>query len=150
MAAAHAQIPSGVTDVSAATPEAKKFFTSFFTAKSRHDVEATMKHFSPQLVTYTDATLGWPFDSHAAVKGGFTEYMPKWPASGLSYPTRILGNTKRDSTSFDTYRVGTGALLTAAAMRASNRLPAAPWVRICVTLSMITAAASAGGSPPSA
>jgi hypothetical protein len=81
-----------VLDASHATPEAVAFFTSFFTAKSRHGVAATMSHFSPQVVTYTDATLGWALGGHDAIRGIFAEYMPKWPPSGLSYPTRILGD----------------------------------------------------------
>ncbi len=83
-----------VADTRHASADARAFFTSFFTAKSRHDVDATMRHFSPELVTYTDATLGWPLDGYDAVKGIFTEYMPKWPKSALSYPTRILGDTR--------------------------------------------------------
>ena len=47
-----------------------------------------MKHFSPHLVTYTDATLGWPLDGFDAVKNIFLQYKPK---TGLSYPTRIIG-----------------------------------------------------------
>jgi len=43
-------------------------------------------------LTYIDATLGWPFDSHGALKGVFDEYMPQWPDTGLSYATRILGD----------------------------------------------------------
>jgi hypothetical protein len=81
-------------DATHATKKAAAFFTSFFTAKSKHDVAATMKHFSKGTLTYVDATLGWPFMSHDALKGVFDTYMPKWPASGLSYPTRILGDEK--------------------------------------------------------
>jgi limonene-1,2-epoxide hydrolase len=81
-----------IVDASHATAEAAAFFHSFFTAKSRHDVDATMDHFSTTTLTYIDATLGWPFYSHEALKGVFAEYMPKWPPSGLSYATRILGN----------------------------------------------------------
>src|SRR5687768_6593591 len=84
-----------VVDDSHATPEASQFFGSFFAAKSKHDVAATMKHFSPELATYTDATLGWPLEGFDAVEAIFNQYMPKWPASGLSYPTRILGDTQR-------------------------------------------------------
>lgn len=83
----------GVADASHATEEVAAFFGSFFTAKSNHDVAATMEHFSPDVVTYTDATLGWPFDGFDAIEGVFTEYMPTWPEAGLSYPTRIIGGT---------------------------------------------------------
>ena len=44
-----------------------------------------------RLVTYTDATLGWPLDGFDAVKNIFLQYMPNWPKTGLSYPTRIIG-----------------------------------------------------------
>lgn len=35
-----------IIDATHATPKAAEFFHSFFTAKSRHDVDATMNHFS--------------------------------------------------------------------------------------------------------
>lgn len=83
-----------VLDASHATKASSAFFHSFFSAKSRHDVGATMSHFSTKSVTYVDATLGWVFPSHEALNGVFAQYMPKWPASGLSYPTRILGDER--------------------------------------------------------
>jgi ketosteroid isomerase-like protein len=75
-----------------ATEKAAMVFQSFFTAKSRHDFEATMDHFSNTTLTYIDATLGWPFYTHEALRDVFEQYMPNWPPSGLSYPTRILGD----------------------------------------------------------
>jgi hypothetical protein len=36
-------------DTTHATPEAADFFHSFFSAKNRHDVDATMNHFSKTL-----------------------------------------------------------------------------------------------------
>lgn len=82
-----------IVDTSHASDETKAFFASFFTAKSRHDIEETMRHFSPDLVTYTDATLGWPLDSFDILQSIFSQYMPNWPETGLSYPTRIIGGT---------------------------------------------------------
>jgi hypothetical protein len=81
-----------IVDTSHASDEVRAFFASFFTAKSRHDLAQTMDHFSPQLLTYTDATLGWSMDSFDALKSIFSKYMPNWPDTGLSYPTRILGD----------------------------------------------------------
>jgi hypothetical protein len=81
-----------IVDATHATPKAAEFFHSFFTAKSRHDVGATMYHFSHTTLTYIDATLGWPFYTYDALKDVFVQYMPKWPPSGLSYPTLILGD----------------------------------------------------------
>jgi len=82
----------GIVDTTHATREAAEFFYSFFTAKNRHDVDATMNHFSKTTLTYMDATLGWPFYTYDALKDVFLQYMPKWPPSGLSYPTLILGD----------------------------------------------------------
>jgi len=81
-----------IIDATHATPKAAEFFHSFFTAKSRHDVDATMNHFSKTTLTYIDATLGWPFYTYDALKDVFVQYMPKWPPSGLSYPTLVLGD----------------------------------------------------------
>ena len=84
----------GVVDTTHSTQQVAAFFRSFFMAKSRHDVDATMSHFSTPTLTYIDATLGWPFYTHEALKTVFAQYMPKWPATGLSYPTRILGDER--------------------------------------------------------
>jgi len=86
-------IPENV-DVTHATKKSAAFFHSFFTAKSRHDVDATMNHFSKSTMTYLDATLGWSFYTHGALRDVYVQYMPKWPAAGLSYPTRILGDDR--------------------------------------------------------
>ena len=80
-----------IADTSHATKEQAALLYSFFTAKSRHDVEKTMAFFSKNMATYTDATLGWPLDSYQVLHGVFSQYMPQWPATGLSYPTRIIG-----------------------------------------------------------
>jgi len=46
-----------IVDATHATPKAAEFFHSFLTAKSRHDIDATMNHFSRATVTYIDAML---------------------------------------------------------------------------------------------
>lgn len=89
-----------IVDVTHATKKSAAFFHSFFMAKSRHDVEGTMNHFSKSTLTYIDATLGWPFYTHGALKDVFVQYMPKWPATGLSYPTRILGDERSTLVAF--------------------------------------------------
>jgi hypothetical protein len=81
-----------IVDASHATAKAAAFFHSYFDAKSRHDVDATMDHFSSTTLTYMDATLGWAALTHEALTAVFGEFMPAWPPSALSYPTRILGN----------------------------------------------------------
>ena len=82
-----------VVDTSHATPEAAKLFKSYFTAKSEHKPVPTTDHFSEAHLTYIDAALGWPFYSKKGMTDLFEQYMPKWPPSGLSYPTRISGDT---------------------------------------------------------
>jgi hypothetical protein len=68
------------------------FFKSYFTTKSEHKPVATSDHFSEAHLTYIDATLGWPFYSKKGMTDIFELYMPKWPPTGLSYPTRISGD----------------------------------------------------------
>jgi ketosteroid isomerase-like protein len=93
-ASVQAQTPyPNVVDTSHATPEAAAFFKSYFTAKSEHKPVPTTDHFSEAHLTYIDAALGWPFYSKKGMTDLFENYMPKWPAAGLSYPTRISGNT---------------------------------------------------------
>jgi ketosteroid isomerase-like protein len=60
----------------------------------RHNVDATMNHFSKSTLTYIDATLGWPYYTHGALRDVYVQYMPKWSATGLSCPTRILGDER--------------------------------------------------------
>jgi len=79
-----------IAETTKADPQTVDFFRSYFTAKSRHDVDATMSFFSPQLLTYTDAILGWTLNDFNTLKGVFAEYMPKW-GNGKSYPFRIIG-----------------------------------------------------------
>src|ERR1700734_3001776 len=82
-----------VANTSHATPEVAAFFKSYFTAKSQHKPAATTDHFSEAHLTYIDAALGWPFYSKKGMTDLFEQYMPKWPPTGLSYPTRISGDT---------------------------------------------------------
>lgn len=81
-------------DIASASPELVDFMTAFFAAKTSRDVDATMAFFSPDLVTYTDATLGWDLPNHDALRAVFADYMPKWPATARSYPTRLVGDMK--------------------------------------------------------
>ena len=82
-----------VVNTSHATPQAASFFKSYFTAKSEHKPVPTTDHFSDAHLTYIDAALGWPFYSKKGMTDLFEQYMPKWPPTGLSYPTRISGDT---------------------------------------------------------
>ncbi len=62
----------------------------FFEAKTARDVEGTMVYFSPDLVCYIDATLGWELGGYSVVKAGFEQHMPGWAPAARSYATRIL------------------------------------------------------------
>lgn len=93
VAAANAQPPyPDVVNTSHATPQVASFFRSYFMAKSEHKPVATTDHFSEAHLTYIDATLGWPTYSKKVMTEKFERYMPKWPPTGLSYPTRISGD----------------------------------------------------------
>ena len=65
-------------------------FEKFFAAKTACEADDTMGFFSPDMVTYNDATLGWEFASHAALKAVFEQYMPTWAPPARSYATKIL------------------------------------------------------------
>jgi ketosteroid isomerase-like protein len=66
------------------------FLGKYLEVKTAGDVEGTMAYFAPDMITYTDATLGWELDSYAAVKAGFEQYMPTWKPPARSYATKIL------------------------------------------------------------
>jgi hypothetical protein len=83
-----------IADTSAASPDLVNFLYAYFAAKTRANVDQTMSFFSPRLVTYTDATLGWDAPGWAILKAFFAQYMPNWPSTAKSYPTRILGDMR--------------------------------------------------------
>jgi len=64
----------------------------FFATKTSCDIDGTMAFFSPDLVTYTDATLGWDLDSFDALRGVFAQYMPGWAPPARSYTAGVLSN----------------------------------------------------------
>ncbi|MBV2357600.1 nuclear transport factor 2 family protein [Streptomyces sp. J2-1] len=78
-------------DVSLASPEVVRLFTSFFEAKTAADVDATMAHFARDM-TYIDATLGWSWYRWQDLHDLFAGLMPTWPKTAASYPTRIIGD----------------------------------------------------------
>jgi hypothetical protein len=62
----------------------------FFETKTACDVDGTMAYFAPDMAAYIDATLGWDFDSRAALKAVFEQYMPTWAPPARSYASKIL------------------------------------------------------------
>jgi hypothetical protein len=92
--------PPGVTDTSHCTPEVAEIFRGFFTAKSEHDLPAFMSYFSRTNTTYIDAILGIALKSWEEVNNEFTSLFPTLPATALSYPLRIVGDTRSAAVEF--------------------------------------------------
>ena len=80
------------TDTVDAGPQLAERLHAFFATKTSCDVDGTMAYFAPDSLTYIDATLGWVFDSHAALRSVFEQYMPNWGPPARSYATRVLAN----------------------------------------------------------
>jgi hypothetical protein len=103
--------PSGVTDTSHCTPEAAEIFRGVFTAKSEHDAATFLSYFSTANTVYMDAVLGVALPGLQAVSGFFTQYLPSLPAAAISYPLRIVGDTRSaavelvDTTAFFGYEI---------------------------------------------
>ena len=74
----------------APTAQLRGVLERFFETKTACDVEGTMGYFAPDMVCYMDATLGWDFDSHAALQAVFEQYMPTWAPPARSYASKIL------------------------------------------------------------
>ncbi|HEX4222767.1 MAG TPA: hypothetical protein VHZ97_10420 [Pseudonocardiaceae bacterium] len=86
--------PSGVTDTSHCTPQVAAIFSGLFTAKSRHDAAGFLSYFSTTNTVYIDASLGVPFANWQAMNGYFAPYFATLPAAAISYPLRIVGDTR--------------------------------------------------------
>jgi ketosteroid isomerase-like protein len=71
-------------------PRLDAVLEEFFQTKTACDVSGTMEFFAPDLAAYIDATLGWEFGSHPAMRAGFEQYMPTWAPPARSYATKIL------------------------------------------------------------
>ena len=85
----------GLRDAPYASAELGSFFADFFAAKNARDLDWTMSFFSPDLRTYTDATLGWDLAGFAALRALYAQYMPTWGPAARSEPTRIFGHGSR-------------------------------------------------------
>jgi hypothetical protein len=79
--------------VAAQNPSSTALFEAFFATKTACDVAGTMAYFSRDLVAYIDATLGWVFDGHDALRTVFEQYMPGWGPPARSYTTGVHGDT---------------------------------------------------------
>ena len=92
--------PSGVTDASHCTPQVAAILRGVFTAKSEHDAATFMSYFSTANATYLDASLGLPLYGWQAINNEFTSLFASAPASAISYPLRIVGDTRSAAIEF--------------------------------------------------
>jgi hypothetical protein len=92
--ASTAPAPKPVLDTTHATPEAVELVVSTFRDKTNRDLDRFMAHFSQRLLTYTDGTLGAKYQTWPALKAVFAQFMPAWPPTIRSYPTKIIGDSR--------------------------------------------------------
>jgi hypothetical protein len=92
--------PPDVTDTSHCTREVAAIFRGFFTAKSEHDTAALMSYFSTANATYIDACLGVTLAGWQAINDLFTSTFASLPASAISYPLTIVGDTRSAAIEF--------------------------------------------------
>jgi len=92
--------PPDVTDTSHCTPEAAAIFRGVFTAKSEHNLAAFMSYFSTANASYFDASLGVPLVGWKAINNEFSAIFGSAPASAISYPLTIAGDTRSAAIEF--------------------------------------------------
>jgi hypothetical protein len=92
--------PPGVTDTSHCTSEVAAVFRGVFTVKSEHDTAGFMSYFSTANATYMDASLGVPLYGWQAINTEFTSLFASAPASAISYPLTIVGDTRSAAIEF--------------------------------------------------
>lgn len=77
-------------EASRANEEALRFVGDLLRAKSAKNVDATMRFFSRETLTYADGTLGIVFEGWGALHGAYSSMMPRW-GGGESYPVMVWG-----------------------------------------------------------
>ncbi|QYN17023.1 hypothetical protein [Amycolatopsis sp. DSM 110486] len=83
-----------VIDTSHATPGVSRVLSAYFLAKTGKQPEATMAQINRAQMNYLDAVTGEIWPSWQSLHDLFAKNMPKWPADGKSYATRILGDDR--------------------------------------------------------
>ncbi|WP_326569646.1 hypothetical protein VSH64_00895 [Amycolatopsis rhabdoformis] len=83
-----------VIDTSHATPGVSRVLSAYFQAKTGKQPEATMAQIDRAQMNYLDAVTGEIWPSWQALHDLFAKNMPKWPADGKSYATRIVGDDR--------------------------------------------------------
>jgi hypothetical protein len=86
--------PDPELDASHGTPKLVRQVTSLYRDKSTAQVDRTMAHFARSPMFYTDATLGWYMPTWQSLREVFEQYMPTWPKTARSYPTRLIGDER--------------------------------------------------------
>ena len=71
-------------------PHLSEILNSYFVAKSSHDLEGVMRHYSRGITTFTDAVMGWAMNGYEAVEKAYSKVMGQF-GDGRSYPTSIQG-----------------------------------------------------------
>ena len=92
--------PPDVTDTSRCTPQVAATFRGIFTAKSEHDAARFMSYFSTANACYIDACLGVALASWQAINNEFSTLFAGVPAAAISYPLRIVGDTRSAAIEF--------------------------------------------------
>jgi SnoaL-like domain len=84
-----------VTDTSHATDHVEDIMEGFFSAKSLHNGTKMMTYWAPDPVLYIDAAAGATWPSRAALTAIWTgPFFANAPPNALSYPLRIIGNSR--------------------------------------------------------
>ena len=73
-----------------ADPELVAMLTAYFIAKSSHDLDGVMRHYSRDITTFTDAVMGWAINGYDAVEKSYAGVMGQF-GDGRSYATAIRG-----------------------------------------------------------
>lgn len=83
--------PPPEPDLTRASGELARFLDSYFTAKTRADVDAWFPHFDAAELFYTDAVLGWLLESRDRFEEFTRPLAARWNG-GASYTTRAVGD----------------------------------------------------------
>jgi len=83
-----------------APPQVAATFRGIFTAKSEHDAARFMSYLSTANACYIDACLGVALASWQAINNEFSTLFAGVPAAAISYPRRIVGDTRSAAIEF--------------------------------------------------
>lgn len=94
--------PPDVTDTSHASRRVAEIFRGFYTAKSEHDADRLMSYFSRTNAYYIDASSSGIWPSWDALNTFFQAFFSSpLPAGAISYPLRVVGDTRSALVEFE-------------------------------------------------